>query len=821
MRGKWLVATGLMLAACERQEPETPDPYDVVVGPYEADIRWTTYGIPHISASNFGSLGYGLGFAFARDHGCVLADQLVKVHGERSKYFGAGDQRQNLDADFGWKALRVKRDAERVWTNLEPRVQDVLIGYAAGYSEWVADGASPSACAGEPWVREVDHLDLLSYMLALVLDGSGAVFVPEIGRGVPPTQNPPPPPGLDRLAEISGILNDPKRGSNGWAIGSDRAANGGSLLLSNTHFPAVGEKQWHEVHLTIPGELDVYGVSLMGVPVVNMGFNAHVAWTHTVSFAPRFVAYMLVLDPADPTRYAYGDEWVKMSSETYEVEVLGEDRVLGKEQRTLYRSHHGPVLEAPGFGWTPALAIAIKDINTQNIGAFDVWLGMNTATSLDDLIDAHRRTAGTPWVYTIAAGKDGEVFFGDTSRVPYLDDEAIAAWRTLRSGGTNAFVANTFADFGVIAVDASDPVFDLTEHPSAAVPGVVPFDLAPTDVRSDYVFNANDSHWLHNASEPLEGYSEALFGAEGTARSARTRMNARYLHETGEGSASGEDGLFTLEEVESAALSMRSSLVEVALEEVVDRCTERSSLRTTDDEVIDLTEACSVLAAWDGQYTLQSPGAVLWREFLGSGQFDAANLNAGGGGLFVNPFDPEEPLSTPNTLVSAEPPLEGDPDIDPVLRSLGRAVTAMAEAGWALDATLEDHQFMPFADGSEVPVPGAGYWEGTIGIADYSGGASSTLMERYARGEVLNPITERTADGYPVNNGNSWIMAVEMGEDGPNARAVLTYSQSEVASSDHLLDQTSIYASGSLRDVYFEEADIAANVVEQVTLTRP
>jgi acyl-homoserine-lactone acylase len=37
---------------------------------------------------------------------------------------------------------------------------------------------------------------------------------------------------------------------------------------------------WHaflEMHLTIPGQLDVMGAALPGLPVINIGFNQHVA----------------------------------------------------------------------------------------------------------------------------------------------------------------------------------------------------------------------------------------------------------------------------------------------------------------------------------------------------------------------------------------------------------------------------------------------------------------------------------------------------------------------------------------------------------------
>jgi acyl-homoserine-lactone acylase len=33
---------------------------------YDATIKYTQYGIPHITGGNFGDLGYGYGYAFAK-----------------------------------------------------------------------------------------------------------------------------------------------------------------------------------------------------------------------------------------------------------------------------------------------------------------------------------------------------------------------------------------------------------------------------------------------------------------------------------------------------------------------------------------------------------------------------------------------------------------------------------------------------------------------------------------------------------------------------------------------------------------------------------
>ena len=63
------------------------------------------------------------------------------------------------------------------------------------------------------------------------------------------------------------------------------------MLLGNPHFPWRGRYRFTQQHLTIPGKYDVAGASLIGSPVVNIGWNNDVAWSHTVSTAYRFTPY--------------------------------------------------------------------------------------------------------------------------------------------------------------------------------------------------------------------------------------------------------------------------------------------------------------------------------------------------------------------------------------------------------------------------------------------------------------------------------------------------------------------------------------------------
>ena len=70
------------------------------------------------------------------------------------------------------------------------------------------------------------------------------------------------------------------------------------------------------LHLTIPGTLDVMGVGGNMTPLVMIGFNKDVAWTHTVSTGKRFTLYELKLDPADPTTYLVDGQPKKMTAKT-------------------------------------------------------------------------------------------------------------------------------------------------------------------------------------------------------------------------------------------------------------------------------------------------------------------------------------------------------------------------------------------------------------------------------------------------------------------------------------------------------------------------
>ena len=54
----------------------------------DATIRYTEYGIPHIVANDYVNLGFGQGYAAAKDNICAIADVAMTTRAERSRWLG-------------------------------------------------------------------------------------------------------------------------------------------------------------------------------------------------------------------------------------------------------------------------------------------------------------------------------------------------------------------------------------------------------------------------------------------------------------------------------------------------------------------------------------------------------------------------------------------------------------------------------------------------------------------------------------------------------------------------------------------------------------
>lgn len=769
---------------------------------YEAQIRRTSHGVAHVTADSYGSLAFGQGYAFTEDKGCLLADQLVKVRSERSRWFGPGEANANLYSDFAYLHLHIYERAEAALPETSDQTREIIEGYAAGYNQALAEGKIGGTCDGEGWVPQaITATDLLAYYIDLALLASSRQAIDAIGSAQPPGGGNAPPDPAPHYSVINGHRG--VLGSNGWGIGGDISSTGRGMIMGNPHFPWEGELQLWESHLEIPGEFEVYGVSLLGVPGVLIGFNEAMAWTHTVSDGHRITLYEIKSPPGEPTRYEYDGEILDMESEQYSIEVLQGDGSLKTESRTMWRTHYGPMAALDPFYWTEAFALSYRDANIDNVSLLDQWFGMATADSLEEFAAVHDEVTGIPWVNTMATSADGRAWYMDSTPTPNLSQEAIDAWMVRKDepGFTKAL-----ADQDIWLLDGSDSrdEWQVDPTPGARSPGLIAPANMPRLERSDFIFNANDSHWMTNPNELLTGYSP-LHGFEETARSLRTRQNARVLLDMAAGAGfTGDDGKLDLDELTQAALANQALIHTLFAEDLVARC-EGLNLWEVDGVMVDIAEACNVLAGWDGTLNLDSPGALLWREWIGDYDYGVTQQ---AGALFATDFDPANPVDTPADLAPAE---GGN---DRALDALGRAVLRLDSVGLALDTTLAEAQFARKGDAT-IPIHGGSRFEGVTNLIVYEH-LRSDLTPWIPRAEVVYEPTDLTVDGYQVNYGTSFIYALQYTDAGPEGRAILTYSQSAEPDSPWFSDQTEMFSQKQWRPMLWNEADILAdpNLIE-------
>lgn len=794
---------------------------------YEATIRRTAEGVPHITGESLGDVMFGQGYASGEDRACDLADQVIKVRGERARFLGPGEDDANIESDMQWRAIGIFDRAAGDWQDASEEATEVVTAFTEGWNahlDEVGVDDLPGWCAGADWVRPLEPVEVYAYGRSIALQASSGAVIDFIGTAQPPGSGDEPE---DEAASTGEMFRAGDNGSNGWAVGSERSADGGGMLIGNPHFPWDGELRFWESHLTIPGELDVYGAQLSGLPGVGIGFNDNVGWTHTVSAGNRFTMYRLDLVDGDPTSYQYGDEEREMDSTEIAVEVLGEDGEVEEVTRTIWSTHYGPVLNIPELPWSEETAFTFRDGNLDDAALFEQYLGMSEAQSMDELIEVHEEVTGVPLFNTIAVSNDGRAWYADTSATPNLSEDAIAAYEDALE--TDPIVAAVL-DQGAVLLEGSDPENEWVEAEGARSPGLVPFEDMPQVERDDYVFNANDSFWMPHATEMLEGDYSPLHGRQETARTPRTRENATVLGDTSAEGPAGEDGLFTLDELAAAAVQNRGYTSRALLDDVVERCdgvdtVEVDELPSEGDApglpaaTVDISEACGVLADWDGVYDLDRAGPPIWREML-TNNLTPADLREAGP-LWAEDFDPGAPVETPSGLAPA--PDEGE---DPVLQWLGRAVQVLEAADYPVDVPLGEIQFAPRA-GETIPIHGGDNYDGTTNIVRTGSGPGGTHSildpeldverERVVGTSELSTIGDDT--GYLINGGTSFLMALEYTDEGPQAQVFLTYGNTEDRSSPLYVEATQAFSEKEWRTVLLDQDEIEDAAVDTKTVS--
>lgn len=736
-----------------------------------AEIRRTQFGVPHIRAENERGLGYGIGYAYAQDNLCLLANEIVTVNGQRSRYFGPEqvtvEQRKNTASDLFFNWLNTPQAVSGFWQAQTPQVKQLVEGYAAGYNRALSERRAkglPEQCTSE-WVRPITALDLVKLTRRLLVEGGVGQFAEALAGAQPPRAM-----AATSIAPADFAVADDRqrhfaleRGSNGLAIGSERSFNGRGMLLANPHFPWLGGMRFYQMHLTIPGKLDVMGAALPGLPVINIGFSQHLAWTHTVDTSKHFTLYRLQLDPKDSTRYLLDGESIPMSQQTVTLEIKQPDGQVKSISRVIYGSRFGPVVQWPGrLDWDSRYAYSLRDANLENDRVLAQWYAMNQAVTLKDFQKAVHGIQGIPWVNTLAVDDQGQSLYMNLSVVPNVDADKLARCSDPRAGQK------------LIVLDGSRSECAWDVDPQAAQKGIYAAGKLPQLLRRDFVQNSNDSAWMANPSQPLSGYSP-LISQQDQPLGQRARFALDRLGKL------AQDGPVKVEDLQRMVMDDQVYLAEQVMPDLLDFCSAEQG-----SDASALAGACTGLKAWDRTAGLDSGvGFIHFQRIMErlQGVPDAWRVA----------FDPKDPQHTPRGLAIEKPAVS-----EAVRQAMQASVEALKTSGLSPDSRWQDVQ-VASNGGRQTPIHGG---PGELGIYN----AIQSVPGVNGKREVVS--------------GTSYLQVVTFDDKGPQAQGLLAFSISSDPASPYSADQTEAFSKRQWSVLPFTEQQIKADPHYQALIIR-
>ena len=552
-----------LTAACSKSIPSRPSGG----GAGSTEILWDSYGVPHIFASDRNGAARALGWAQMRNHGDLLLRLYAQARGRGAELLGE----DYLEEDrWVWTMGIPPRAAE--WLTLQPPgMRAHLASFVAGINAFAS--AHP-AMVGDSVraVLPVTETDVLAHLQRNLL----SAFI------------------TSRQKAQDDTRSWKERGSNAWAIAPSRSASGKSLLLQNPHLPWTDMFTWLEAHMVVPGT-DLYGAAIIGSPVLNIAFNDHLGWTHTVNTQDGEDLYELTLEGGG---YRWDGDVRQFETERRMIHVR--PRASGAAARidtlVIRRSMHGPVVADK-----PGKAIALRVVGLDMPYGFQQWWNMGQSRDIAAFERAIRpnQISGQNITY---ADRDGHImyFYGGNSPV--------------RAGGTRAQWE------GIVPGETSVNLWTRV-HGYDEMPKVI-------DPPSGYVQNANDPPWWSTFPVALDPARYPPYLAT-RPMSLRAQRSVAMLE---------ADQSISFDELVAYKHSTRMELADRVLDELLPAAAASGGAAAR--------EAAAVLERWDRTADAESRGAVLFVEWWRAlGQRTRA-----GAGVWSSPWSASSPRTTPNAL---------------------------------------------------------------------------------------------------------------------------------------------------------------------------
>jgi penicillin amidase/acyl-homoserine-lactone acylase len=462
-------AVGVRLAPLMHTKPSLAAAQEAAKA-YDGVIARDQWGIAHVSGSRDADAAFALAYAQCEDDFKDVQAALKQLMGPR----GIAENTNTAATAYVVQSFRVEETVAKIYeTDLAPQTRALLDGFAAGLNLCAAERPHEAT----PGLFPIEGRDLAeaSYFISTLFYGMSGVLAKlmDAEREAASGQ-------ALKLSLLEGA-DQPNLGSNGFAIGPRKSADGATRLIVNSHQPLDGPLAWYEAHMQSAEGLNFAGGTLPGGAVMYVGANPDLAYTATTNRPDLIDVFKLEVDDAKhPRRYKLDGQWkdLEIGEAVMHVRLWGP--LVFRATRKTYYSAHGPVLKTPnGF-------MAVRYATIGNVKSIESFYRMMKAASVAE-VETILAENDQPNQNRIVADKTGAVARYYVARMP------------VRIAGVDYR--------GILPGDRSDLIWTQFE----------PFARLPHSVNPNagYVFEANSSPFrLLGEEDPKAEAFPQEFGIE-------------------------------------------------------------------------------------------------------------------------------------------------------------------------------------------------------------------------------------------------------------------------------------------------------------------
>ena len=383
---------------------------------YDVNIYRDTWGVPHIFGEKDRDTAYGLAYAHAEDDFKTIQDILLSLRGKLATVYG----KDGAPNDYIVQLLRIWEVVESHYEyDLAKNVRSICESYADGLNHYavlhpneVVRGLFP--VSGKDIVAGFVHRTPLMFGLDRVLEKLTSSEKPDFA--------------FDYKTIKSGPFDQALLGSNVVAVAPSRSADGYTRIAINSHQPWTGPVAWYEAHLHSEEGWNMNGGLFPGSPVIFVGHNENIGWSHTVNSPDLIDVYELEIHPEDKNRYYIHGSWEELEVREARITV----KLWGPFKWTIKRetlwSVHGPVIRNPHGTY------AVRFSGYGEIRQVEQWFRMNKSRNLEDFGEAMSMLA-LPMFNTIYADKNGNLYYVYNALLP-IRGSGNYDWKGIVPGNT-------------------------------------------------------------------------------------------------------------------------------------------------------------------------------------------------------------------------------------------------------------------------------------------------------------------------------------------------------------------------------------------------